>query len=476
MKKYLLFLLIFCHSIISTAQDSLNITALYHWYIDTIPNSNYPAYGGALDNKFNEVWGYVRNSREYAFIGSTLGTHIFDVTDAVNSEEILFVPGRVSDSLVVHRDFHDYKDYLYIVADEGNSSLQILDLRFLPDSAPVVYDSDSIIKTSHNIFIDRQAGLLYTCGGRALRHNTLFPSVTGNDFSVISLEDPTNPKMLINCKYDLPFWNTIGYVHDVYVEDSIAYCHAGTEGFFIVDFSDTSNVQLIGSLTQYIQQGYNHSGWLHQNGTIYAMADETWGMDIKILDVSDFNNIEVIDTIGSNVNNSLSIVHNLIFREDYLFVSHFVDGLYIFDLSDINDIKLAGFYDTSTEPHAFEKWQGAWGVYPFLSSSKVLISDMENGLWVLDASNAIVLGNNEKEKLTPIISIFPNPVDDVIFIKGTQGEKIEYSIKALNGKVIEKGVVYTPYININNNLSQGAYLLEINNNNNFSRHIFIKNN
>lgn len=71
-------------------------------------------------------------------IDSTLGTHIFDVTDPVNSTEVAFIQGAATG--VIHRDYKDYQGYLYAVADEGPSTLQIIDLNSLPNSAPLVYD------------------------------------------------------------------------------------------------------------------------------------------------------------------------------------------------------------------------------------------------------------------------------------------------------------------------------------------------
>jgi choice-of-anchor B domain-containing protein len=427
MKKFIICWLAFL-PLAGIGQDSLNVRALFHWEEDTIPPSS------LIDNPYNEIWGYTDSvGNEYAIIGSSVGTHIFDVTDAVNSHEVVFIPGRIQGPSLIHRDFHDYEQYLYIVADEGMSSLQIADLRFLPDSAPLVYDSDSLIRQSHNIFIDVVGKKLYTCGGVSIMHNSTI--LTTNHLSVFSLENPVKPELLVNCRLELGFWNTIAYVHDIYVQNDTAYCHAGTKGFFIVDFSDTSDIQLIGSLTQYPQQGYNHSGWLSPNGSIYAMSDETWGMDMKILDISDLNNIQVIDTIGSDMH-PLAMSHNLIFRENYLFVSHFVDGLYIFDLSDPHNIVLAGYYDTSTRPHESQKWEGAWGVYPFLSSGKVLISDMQTGLWVLDASDAITLDRAELPEITTP-SPFPNPFTDQVgfrFPGNTDGCFL--SLTDLRGRII----------------------------------------
>ena len=54
------------------------------------------------------------------------------------------------------------------VCDEGPSSLQIMDLSFLPDSVSVIYDDDSLITRSHNIFIDTAYSKLYSCSNKIL--------------------------------------------------------------------------------------------------------------------------------------------------------------------------------------------------------------------------------------------------------------------------------------------------------------------
>ena len=114
------------------------------------------------------------NNTEIAVIGSTEGTHFFNVTDPQNSTEVAFVAGAYTGSGVVHRDYHDYQGYLYIVCDEGwsTSTLQIVDISNLPTSVNVVYDSDMFLfNTSHNIFIDTATAKLIcyvqsnTCNG-----------------------------------------------------------------------------------------------------------------------------------------------------------------------------------------------------------------------------------------------------------------------------------------------------------------------
>ena len=91
------------------SQGAKDISLLYNWRNDSLTASD------AHANKYNEVWGVAQNGKEYAIIGSTWGTHIIDVSDPVNSHEVIAVKGEFSSPEVVHRDYHDYKGYLYIV-------------------------------------------------------------------------------------------------------------------------------------------------------------------------------------------------------------------------------------------------------------------------------------------------------------------------------------------------------------------------
>src|SRR5690606_30793514 len=103
--------------------------------------------------------------------------------------------------------------------------------------------------------------------------------------------------------------------------------------------------------------------------------DETHGMPLKVIDVSDLNNMQVLSTLSSGIATS-SIPHNVIIRNDFAYVSYYYDGLYIFDISDAANPVITGFYDTSTEPNG-TSYKGAWGVYPYLPSGNVLVSDMQ---------------------------------------------------------------------------------------------------
>jgi len=344
-------------------QDSSNARVLFHWSDTSLPASS------AFNNTYNETWGYAANGREYAIIGSTEGTHIFDITVPDSAYLADFVAGAYQGSGVVHRDYHDYNGYLYMVCDEGagTSTLQIADLSYLPDSVHVAYDSDALFTTSHNIFIDTATAKLYAC---FVRHSGSGPL---QGLEVFSLANPTNPQLLKST-------DNYGYVHDAYVRNDTAFLNSGYDGLYVVDFTNTASPQAIGSLYNYPYKGYNHSGWLSEDGSIYAFADENHGFAIKVCDATDLADITPVSYIKAS-NDTLSIPHNLIIKGNLLFVSYYYDGLQIFDISDpANPVKMA-WYDTYPGPHNGSH-EGAWGVFPNLSNNKVLISDMQSGLFV----------------------------------------------------------------------------------------------
>ena len=323
--------------------------------------------------RFNEVWGLWVNGREYAVIGSSWGTHFIDITQPNQPKEVARIKG--AETRIIHRDYHDYQCYLYAVCDQGRSTLQIMDISVLPDTPIVVYDSPELIMRSHNIFIDTAYGILYALATRD-------SSNAAYAMGVFDLrQDPTKPVLIGHYNQ---FGNlNINHVHDAYVRNGIAYLHCGYDGFAIVDFRDPYQPQAIATLqpSDYPFSGYNHSGWLSDDGRYYFMIDETHGTPIKVLDLKNPSLPTVVALIKANDTVDVSIAHNAMVRGHYLFISHYYDGLQIFDISNPREPVHRWYYPTSHIPHA-RGYAGAWGVYAQLPSGVILVSDMQNGLFV----------------------------------------------------------------------------------------------
>ena len=427
MKKLLIQLLILPFSISVIAQQ--NATKLFHWEDTTLIGSN------AYDNTYNECWGFEVNGSEIAIIGTTAGTHFFDVTNPANSTEVAFVSGAYTGAGVIHRDYHDFQGYLYAVCDEGNTStLQIIDISNLPDSVNTVYDSNQLFTQAHNIFIDTATAKLYACA-----------SNTAMD--IYSLHDPINPVLIHS-------YTSVGHVHDAYVRNDTAYLNCGGSGFKIVDFSvldltPPSQPIELASLTSYPDAGYNHSGWLNDDGTIYAMQDENHGYDVKILDVSNFNNISVLASFNSGVS-SQSMAHNGIIKNDLLYISYYHDGLRVFDISDPSNPVQTLMYDTYL-PNNHDSYKGAWGVYPYLPSGNIIVSDMQSGLFILNGSTTNIL-----EEINSNNQLFPNPAQNYFTIQSNDATSFEL-FNIAGRKVRKVDITQNQTVIQRNGLSNGWY-------------------
>ena len=431
----------------SKAQEVIQGNLLAQWQQDDIPGSF------TFDNAYNEIWGYAINGKEYAILGSTLGTHFIDVTDTDNVFEAFFVEGKESNATIIHRDYHDNDGYLYAVSDEGQSSLQVIDLRFLPDSISIVYDSGQLLTTSHNIFIDEDNDRLYSCAHRGAQ--------TGySALRVIDIQDPSNPIDLLGTSTFETY--SVGHVHDAFVKDNIAYLNCGPHGFGIVDMTNLDSLKLLATLDSddYPDSGYNHSGWLTEQEDIYYMADENHGLAIKTIDVSDFSEVETVSTFDAGFEFPTAIPHNLIVKGDVLYVSYYYNGLQVYDISERTNPKRIMHYPTSSLPNG-DSYEGAWGVYPFLPSGNILVSDMQEGLFVVeDVSNLVSV----KSQASEVFGIYPNPVTDQLHVQLNKAMDCNYAIRNVAGRIVASGIINELNTSLSiGSIPVGSYIIEISN-------------
>ncbi len=389
------------------AQDSKGVRLLCN-FRDT---ARVPVNGGG--QHWNDVWGFVNKGKEYAAIGGTNGTQIIDVD---NCREIAFMPGRSQN--VIHRDYKTYSHYLYAVADEGIATMQVFDFGALPDSIPLVWESAiEDLSRSHNIFIDTAKARLYCASAFNYR--------SGHDnIRVYSLADPARPAYIASI-------NEFANTHDLYVRNDTAWCSNSYGGYLMLDMSALPDYYVIGALPKYPYQGYNHSSWVGPD-YIGVMADETFGKPVKVIDTRNpGSGIRVLSTFSPRGLDTNSIPHNPYLLGHYAFVSYYMDGLQVYDLSDPRHPERSGYYDTYPGPDV-QGYFGAWGCYPYLPSRRILVSDMQTGLYVFDADEAIGIHKGAS------FSIWPNPAQDRLSLQlpfGIGGE-LQISIFNMVGAIV----------------------------------------
>jgi len=451
-KSLLILSLLLSISIYSSGQvyDSLNITKLSSWTNPTVTPE--PFYG----IKYNGIWGWNdTNGNEYAIIGSSQGTYFVDVTNPSNPIERDYVAGKRNNC--IWREIKTYSHYAYLISDDGApNSFQIVDLQYLPDSVHVVLDNNTIFERSHTLFID---------GNKLYCASTNGGSVGSSDMSVFSLANPELPVLLRKLDSDYP--SLTNGVHDMYIRNDTCYVSGGYSGLFILKFNTTTNqFNLINSLTSYPSQGYNHSSILTDDGQTLIFMDEVPnGLPVKSLDVTDLQNLVVATTFSTG---TTATPHNPFMIGNTCYIAYYQDGLQVYDVSDRNNPVRIGFYDTHYQtamggPYPNPAYQGAWGAYPYLPSGNILVSDMQNGLFVLTQPTATGISENNKKTIS---SVYPNPIkeNERLFFKGDVLELNAIDVKLMH--LIGQDVLVRANINPKEGLDltgvkQGIYLMQV---------------
>lgn len=387
------FPLFFCFfNLFALSQYSQNITLLDVWKSDTLLTSS-------NNVRYSSCWGFERNEIEYAILGSTEGAHFFELKKTDKLDFIDFIPGRYISSQAIHREYKTYRQYAYAVGDEGSSSLQIMDLSYLPDSIHLVRDlQNNFFGKTHNLFIDTSNALLYLCSVKPIINGieqSLIP------MSVFSLEDPINPILVWSGPSD------ITQVHDIFVIDNLAILNCGDEGIRIYDFTQAGQPQYLNNLAFYPDQGFNHQGWLSPTDSTYVFADENAGLRIKKCKLNSDFSLTVEKLFETSDKSFPKTPHNIQISDDFAFVAYYNDGLRIFDLKTEIPTEIAAFDTHIDEPEeTFSMW-GAWGVYTLYASERIIVSDRKNGLFLFNFNRSQFL----KPSPSTGFIFHPNPLN-----------------------------------------------------------------
>ncbi len=458
MKKILpLILIIFAssYSVFSQTYPSLNITLLAH--LDPETDNT-----GSDGRKYSSCWGWYQaaKNKEYAIVGTSKQTYFIDVT--VPTNPVIVDSVRAKHTGCTWREVKTYQNYCYMVSDQCQpNSLQIVDMKYLPDSVHVVYDSNTLFELCHTIFIDQNK--LY-CGA---------PKNTGTGYQspmrVYSLANPESPVLLRRLEDDISL-SVIDYVHDMFVRNDTIYASTGWKGLQILKYDSIANTfTLLQSFAGYPSSGYNHSSWQTDDRKTMVFADEvSTHLPAKVIDVSNFNNITLVDTIRSSFT---STAHNpYIIGNRWCWISSYKDGLYLYDISNPANTTVYGYFDTQNQTGTGE-YSGNWGAYPFLPSKIIITTDMQNGIFILDGDNTYKnsVGIKETEStISSIFSVFPNPASNQlnIIIANQSHTNLQFTITDVLGKTMVKEtlnidrLVYKTNFNTGS-LSNGCYFVTI---------------
>jgi len=338
----------------------------------------------------NDVWGWTdtTTSKEYAIMGLDNGTAFVDISD----EENLIYLGKLpaAGDPISWRDLKVYHDHVFVVAESANHGMQVFDLTRLRDvtDAPVTFDADAYYTgfgNAHNIVINEDSGFAYVVG---TARNDQYRG--GAHF--INIQDPKNPIAAGGYAEN-------GYSHDAQVvtyagpdEDYIGkeiYVGANESVIIIADVTDKDDPSFIASV-DYSNIAYTHQGWFTEDQQYFILGDELdeidFGFESRTL-VFDFTDLDNPIEHHTYLGETSAIDHNGYVKEDEYFLANYTAGVRILDISNIanKDISEIGFFDTYPSSNRAQ-FAGVWSVYPYFESGKIVVSDINGGLFIIRKS------------------------------------------------------------------------------------------
>lgn len=199
----------------------------------------------------------------------------------------------------------------------------------------------------------------------------------------VSTLDPNNPPQGITAAKWMV--NNVGdsFVHDLSVKNGRLYAAAWDAGVQVYDVSDVANSapKFLGAAP-----GNNtHSAWSTDDGAFVLTEEERSGGGIKVWRIVPSGSsvaLQLCDQRRLPTTQSFC-AHNPIIIGNRVYVGWYQAGAVVYDIDPLTGrLELAGRYDTF--PGAVAMYDGAWGTFPFFGPDRLLVSDMETGLYVLE--------------------------------------------------------------------------------------------
>ncbi len=331
------------------------------------------------DGLYSDVWG----DGNYAYLpnrsadGNPARVHVIDVSNPGIPQlaSTFFLTGANANASPQDVKVGDGLLFIILEGSDGNGSfgddsVVIVDIRDptnpvqvatirLPGNPPF----DSFVNF-HNGFYD--SGFLYLA-------NSATPIVVIVDLTSF---DPDNPpaEPIAGIKWVVTGVGT-SFVHDITVDNGRLYAAAWDSGLWIYDVSDVANTfpMFLGSTPG----SSTHSMWPTDDGRFVVTGEERPGGGIKVYEITDFGGF-----LSLTLRDSLSLsgafsVHNQIIVGNRLYNSWYERGLQIFDIDAGGLLNFVAEFDTSNSG------LGNWGVYALLGSDRILLSDGQDGLFVM---------------------------------------------------------------------------------------------
>jgi uncharacterized protein (TIGR03437 family) len=335
----------------STARADLNARLLAQ--LDPFPENN----------RYADVWG----EGNYAYVGSFNGAGVM-IFDIANLSAPALVGHYNPATAARFQDVVVLGGIGYFSSDNGGG-VHIVDVRDAanPRLLSQLTPDQNGFPSVHELFV--ADGVLYEADSRTPR------------VKVFDVRNPAAPVFVRDIVTTDP-----RFIHNITALNGRLYTSGwgGKTDIYDVRRILSEPPVLLGA----VDSGLNsHSSWVSSDGKLLASARETLEGDVRLFDISDPANPRLLAAItAASLGISAYSAHNPYIVGNLLFVAWYQAGTQVIDITDPTRPALVGSYDSFADP--VNGFDGNWGVYPFLGLDRVLLSDMDGGLFIVDFSAA----------------------------------------------------------------------------------------
>lgn len=340
----------------------------------------------------NDVWGWTdpATNKEYAIMGRSNGTAFVDISDPTSPVYLGNLPTHGVDS--IWRSIKVYANHAFVVSEGANHGMQVFDLTRLRNvaSPPATFSETAHyngFSRAHTITINEETGFAYANG--VTSYTDAAANKCARGLHMIDVRNPLQPTFA-GC------FDADGYTHDsqcvTYRGPDATYrnreiCFNSNEDTLTIVDVTVKNAPRQLSRTTYPGSGYTHQGWLTDDQSLFLVDDELDEQKLKTKTRTHIFNVSDLDApsiTGIHEGTNTAIDHNLYILGRYAYQANYRSGLRVLDISSASTAKLeeVAYFDIYPVDD-LATFNGAWSNYPFFKSGHVVVSGIEQGLFVL---------------------------------------------------------------------------------------------
>jgi hypothetical protein len=345
-----------------------------------VPGADYPRHCG-------DLWA----EGNYAYIGSDRhegGISIFDISNPLSPQFVTEYAGEEMEDVEVYGRFGYFSSDDNQATPATGTGVDIVDL--IDPANPVrIARVDASLNGHHKVHtLSVSDGFMYTTD-----------NIT-DTIKIFNVLDPYAPSYVTTVDLDLA--SNVDS-HEVMVSDGRMYVASKIPGNATTGYTHIFDVSNVGTTGPVLLKGFQTGGGTHtsmpsEDGNLLIVSQERQNGEVRIYDISmidqpnDPQNPVLLKTItASTLGIEAHSPHHSHMHGDLLFLSWYEAGLQVLNLADPVNPAWVGSYDTFVGTSS--DYNGNWGAFHGLGFDKVLLSDRNKGLIIVDASGVAPNGD-----------------------------------------------------------------------------------